>query len=459
MRSIRSAGLRATIAAEIIPPLVYTYPPRSAYTKEDAPASIDAIWEEDLHRSGRDLNLYIHIPFCRYRCGFCNLYTVITFDQQDIANYVGAVVRQLIDSANILKTRYLRTISFGGGTPSLLTADNYRSILDTLTDIYPNWRFTVDEIGTEASPDSICGASGIQYLKELRQMGFTRINIGVQSLHDRELHDAGRATPNVNAVREAIGAVRLSGIPNLSTDLIIGFADQTDDSWDTSIQELIQARPETVSTYLLTIRPDAWFERTGLYSQVQNRLLYRRYERARDALLSAGYVLESNIRYKIPGRGGLQQKVLQFRGVPVLGIGAGARSYTNTADYIVGGGHRPAVSQIREYIGRQNSGATAAALGFQFDDDERIRKRLALDLFDLHLGDLDNFGFPSRRGEFMPIISEAIDLQLLREIGPDHFQLTVRGYQYRDIVSGLFWSDKVENRNSSFYQAIRDADK
>jgi oxygen-independent coproporphyrinogen-3 oxidase len=253
----------------------------------------------------------------------------------------------------------------------------------------------------------------------------------------------------------AVEIIKKVGIPNFSTDLIIGFAGQTDEAWDDSVERAISFAPDTISTYLLTIRPDAWFERTGLYASHGESLLYRRYERAREALYAVGYVYDSNIRYKIPGRGGLLQKVLQFRGVPVLGIGAGARSYTNTADYIVGGHNRPALSQISDYITAVSEGSLLPARGFIFDDNERIRKRLALDLFDLHLDELAPYGFSGVRDSFTPVLVALVNAGLLQEAGADHYQLTRKGYEYRDVVSGLFFSDRVKERDRGFYEAIR----
>ncbi len=449
-------SLENLLSREFVAPLVYTYPPRSAYLAGEAPASFKEIWAEDLRHSNRDLNLYIHIPFCRYRCGFCNLYTIVGVPSDDVTAYVDAIIRQLYDSSEIIQERMLRTINIGGGTPSLLSISHFARIVDALTDIYPNWRSVVDEVATEASPDSVAGREGAAYLSELRGLGFTRLNLGIQSLDDRELRNSGRASANSMAVRSAVEAVRRAEIPNFSTDLIIGFAGQTDSAWDASVAELISFRPETISTYLLTIRPDAWFARTGLYEKHGDSALYRRYERARDALFAAGYVYDSNVRYKLPGRGGLLQKVLQFRGVPVLGIGAGARSYTNTVDYIVGGSNRPSPAQVRDFVSCAAENRIVAKAGFVFDDEERIRKRLVLDLFDLHLGELDRFGFNGRRHEFMPLLTAAVDAGLLKERGRDHYYLTIKGYQYRDILSMLFFSSRVKQRDERFYTRIKE---
>ncbi len=325
------------------------------------------------------------------------------------------------------------------------------AIFEALTQIYPRWRTLVDEVSIEASPDTISGNDGKQYLAELRQLGITRINIGVQSLIGSELRKAGRARAGAELVTSAIHSARAAEIPNVSTDLIIGLPGQTDESWDSTVTELLKLKPETISTYFLTIRSNSGMQRMGIPTEANRVGWYRRYERAREMLLVAGYVQESNVRYKLPGYGGLQQKVLQFRGVPVLGIGAGARSYTNSVDYIVGGHFRPAMTQIRQYMTQVNDGRLVAEVGFRFDDEERIRKRLSLDLFDLQLSDLDKFGFAARRHLFDPILEAAVELGLLyiTAFGPS--KLTPRGFQYRDVLARAFFSKKVATRDSSFY--------
>ncbi|MFD0396371.1 hypothetical protein ACFQ3Z_45910 [Streptomyces nogalater] len=153
-------------------------------------------------------------------------------------------------------------------------------------------------------------------------MGLTRANIGIQSLVPAEIREAGRGQANERVIREAIEIIRDKRLPNLSTDLIMGFAYQTPESWCHSVDELVALAPETISTYFLTVRPDAWFSKTGAYQYMWNPDLYERYDYANAAFREAGYIQESNVRYKKLGRGGYQQKVLTFHGVPLLGLGA-----------------------------------------------------------------------------------------------------------------------------------------
>ena len=447
------SSLGELVSDQAMPPFVYCYPPRSAYVAAEKPFSLPRLWDADLRHSGYDLNLYIHIPFCGYRCGFCNLYTLSGVATDDMSSYVDGICSQLLMSSEIIQSRNLRTIYIGGGTPTVLPPADIRKIFKTLSRIYPAWPSVVEEVAIEASPDSLAKDSGA-LAAALRDMGITRINLGVQSLDHNELIEAGRRRANGKAVHEACAAVRRAQIPNLSTDLIIGFASQTDRSWESSVEQLLALGPDTISTYFLTVRPDARFGRSERYGYARSPNPYLRYEVGRQRILAAGFVQETNVRYKIPGVGGYRQKALQFRGIPVLGVGAGARSYTNTNDYIIGGHHRPNVSQIRSYLQSIAEGSTPISAGFAFDDEERVRKRLALDLFDLRLDEIGNSEPIITNCGLQGVLDEGVLLGLLKKMGPRAYQITSEGFKYRDILSWAFFSPKVRQRNENFYASI-----
>lgn len=448
--------LKDYIAAGSIPPFVYCYPTRSAYRPIDSKWTVEKIFDEDfLHSPTRDLNLYIHVPFCRYKCGFCNLYTVICKDEDIYDAYTRALCTQLKQHEAVINSRRLRTVYIGGGTPSLLSLKHFAQIFSTLSEIYPNWRNTVEEVAVEATPDSIVNEP--DKLSGLIALGLTRVNMGVQSLRHEELREAGRVIANEGVIHKAFEIIKGTDLANLSTDLIMGFAGQTDQSWQESVNELVALGPETISTYFLTIRPDAWFASTSRYQYMRDDTLYGRYDYARDVIESAGYVQESNVRYKKPGRGGYQQKVLQFHGVPVLGLGAGARTYTNTVDYIVGGSANPSMSEVSSYMEAVKDNSARPLAGFVYDDRERIRKRLALDLFDLDLRELELYGYSHHSSEFEPVLQEAEDLGLLRRLPSNRVQLTREGYKYRDIISWSLYSVNVVDLDREFYQNLHEA--
>lgn len=447
------ASLERAIDGGAIPPFVYCYPPRSSYRQLASSRSMEAIWREDLeHSLTRELNLYLHVPFCRYKCGFCNLYTVTSTDEELYDAYVDALCRELYRHAPIIQERSLRTVYIGGGTPSLLSPRHFDQLFDALDDIYPNWRPVVDEVCIEATPDSIVQSPST--ISDLIGRGLTRVNMGVQSLEADELKEAGRTKADREAIIAAASIVKDLRLPNLSTDLIMGFAGQTDESWVRSVERLIQIDPETISTYFLTVRPDAWFSRTGHYKYQRSPDLYHRYDLARERIEAAGFVQESNVRYKKMGLGGYRQKVLQFRGVPVMGIGVGARTYTNTVDYIFGGSSHPSANEVHDYIRQARDGGVRITAGFVYDDVERIRKRFALDLFDLDIGALERYEYSEHESHFARLLAACVELGLGHWVGPRRFQLTSRGYKYRDVISWMCFSEVVLERDKEFYGGL-----
>jgi len=434
----------------IIPPYVYTYPPRSSYRDiKSYNYSIAEIWEEDKKNSASmDLNLYIHIPFCTTKCTFCNLYSIGTPNTTIIDDYINSLCDQIHSHKKIIQERALKTIYIGGGTPALLSLDHFKQIFSSIDEIYPNWRMVVEEVALEATPISI--ANEPLKFKELIDMGLTRINIGVQSLDESELASIGRKNhSNYDVIKEAFDILNSFGIANISTDLIIGLYGQTNESWTKSIENLLELKPDTISTYYLTVRPDAKVALSRNYEYYRDPNLYERYDSSRDTLLSRGYVHDTNIRFKKMGNGGYRQKTLQFQGIPYLGLGCGARTYTNTVDYYFGS--KPSLEQINDYIANPYSPDTVVETGFVYTEDERIRKRFALNLFDLDLMQLKHLNIHEHTDIYENLLCAAEELGLVQVLSNTKYQLTADGLKYRDILSWMFFSDEVKKLDNEFY--------
>ena len=444
------------INQHVIPPFVYSYPPRSAYRTLPGPLNIFDVWTGDNPFSpSRPLNLYIHVPFCRYKCGFCNLYTITSRSTDIYSAYASALCRELELLTPVFEERDIVTVYIGGGTPSVLSTNDFSKIFSQIDRLSSNWRSSVREVCIEASPDSLANSDGLNKLAALKDLGLTRVNLGVQSLEHSELRNAGRAAADVVEIYRAVDTVRQAGISNLSTDLIIGFAGQTDASWESSVSSLVRLAPETISTYFLTLRPDSWFSLTPAYATyTRGSELYHRYDLARAILSNYGYEQETNVRYKLPGRGGYIQKVLQFSGVPVLGVGLGARSYTNTVDYLRWNPLAPQAEALHRYI-MKSSESTDVNYGFVYTDAERVRKRLALDLFDLNLAQVPGNSRQEYSYIYADLLQECYDIGLIERPSLDRWRLTSSGYKYRDIISWAFFSPTVCELDRDFYRKIR----
>ena len=212
--------------------------------------------------SGSDsLSLYIHIPWCRIRCGYCDFNTYVlppgresggsgaeTPDSRPgpMAAYLDAVLEEVRLAAWALGTRWVKTVYFGGGTPTLMAASDYASILDEVRgvfDLVPD-----AEITTEANPETLTP----ELLDQIRQTGVNRLSMGMQSAVPHVLATLDRVhTPG--RVVEAAGWARAAGFENLTLDLIYGTPGESMGDWETSVESALAMEPDHISAYSLII--------------------------------------------------------------------------------------------------------------------------------------------------------------------------------------------------------------
>lgn len=200
--------------------------------------------------------LYIHIPFCKQRCTYCDFHTIIAPKQ--MPELVQSLIQEMHFRQNYLKNESLETIYFGGGTPSLLTPAMFKQIFSAIYEL-----FTVAEnaeITFEANPDDI----NLTYLKEISTLPFNRISMGVQSFDDVDLKLINRRH-TANQAFEAVKIAQNSGFNNISIDLIYGLPNQTLASWQKQIEQAFNLDVQHISVYGLT------FEKgTKLWRQREN---------------------------------------------------------------------------------------------------------------------------------------------------------------------------------------------
>jgi len=196
--------------------------------------------------SAGTLGLYLHVPFCRTRCRYCDFYRVGE-NRERMDRYVAALGRE-IDGWKALHGRPVDSVFFGGGTPSLLDPPEIGGLLLRIRE-----RFVLSadaEITAEANPSDLTE----ERLLGLRVAGVNRLSIGVQSLVDRELRLLGRRH-DAAAARAVIARARRAGFDNLSIDLMVGIPAQTDASFRGSLEGAVALEPEHVSLYLLEVHP------------------------------------------------------------------------------------------------------------------------------------------------------------------------------------------------------------
>ena len=191
------------------------------------------------------VGLYIHIPFCRKKCDYCDFYSLPAQDSAVWDEYCKVLTKHIRETATSLAKHIVDTIYFGGGTPSLLGANRLRSLLDT---IEKHCRISPGaEITLEGNPDSL----DVKLLKKLRRAGFNRLSIGMQSFDNDTLSILGRAHDADGAV-QAMQAARTAGFQNVSLDLLFGLPVQSQNDWVASLRAGIDLQPEHISCYGLT---------------------------------------------------------------------------------------------------------------------------------------------------------------------------------------------------------------
>jgi oxygen-independent coproporphyrinogen-3 oxidase len=319
-------------------------------------------------------HLYVHVPFCRLVCAYCDFVTA-GGRARDIPRYTDALLAELElrPAPGVLRTMY-----FGGGTPSLLDA---RQVGRIVRGAARRWeRVELEEVTLEANPSQ----REAPEWAALREAGVTRISLGVQSLRDRELVTLARGHTAAE-VRAAFMGAREAGFESVSLDLIYGIPGQTLDDWGDGLRRALDVGPDHVSCYALqlALAPDEWAApprpgalrwRRAMAARQDDSLAAAQYELAEDVLGAAGldhYELSSWAR---PGHAARHNAAYWDRH-PYTGIGAGAHSYDGTAErswnardldeYLVGieAGRRPLAGS--EILAEGDRAFEAMALGLR----------------------------------------------------------------------------------------------
>jgi oxygen-independent coproporphyrinogen-3 oxidase len=265
--------------------------------------------------------VYIHIPFCRSRCSYCDFATGIY--QSDVAErYVNSVAREIRSWDELDKPEDVDTVYFGGGTPSLLSPAQLERIIEAV-----DLRFNVQpdaEVTMEMNPGTVTP----EVLRDFRHLGIKRASFGAQTFDDRELARLGRSHTAADT-RQTFRYLRESGFDNISFDLIAGLPGQTIAAWNRNLDETLRLRPEHLSFYLLEVHegtPLADHIRRGRQPRPDDDLAARMYELMLDRAGEAGYEHYEISNLCLPGFASLHNSKY-WTGAPYYGFGCSAHSY------------------------------------------------------------------------------------------------------------------------------------
>lgn len=270
-------------------------------------------------KAPRNLGLYIHIPFCRTKCLYCDFCSFVSRDEQQREAYVGALLREI--EARGTKDYSVDTVYFGGGTPSLLSAEQIGRILGGIKE---SFNVSPDaEITLECNPMTV--SDGDKYFKELRALGVNRLSLGVQSAVDGELKLIGRRHSFEDA-KATFLAARGAGFENISVDLMLGIPSQTLDSLRASANQVINLAAEHISIYSLQLEEGTpLYRMRERYSLADDDAAADMYELVVKMMKDAGYH-----HYEISNfaRGGRESKhnCKYWRLDEYLGLGLAAHS-------------------------------------------------------------------------------------------------------------------------------------
>jgi len=314
------------------------------------------------------LGLYIHVPFCVRKCDYCDFYS-LSGAQDKIPTYIQAVLQEARKYAGMK----FETIYLGGGTPSLLGAENLRLLSAGLRQIFD--LTGVDEATLEVNPESATP----DLLSAARECGFNRVSVGVQSLNDAELKSVGRIHSAAQAIT-AITSAQAAGFSNISTDLIIGLPGQTWRSLKKSLTGALAAGARHISAYCLSLEND-----TPLADQPPPNLpgddrQAELFERARDFLQANRFIHYEISNFALPGSES-RHNLNYWRGGEYLGLGPAAASHLEGIRFK----NKTDLDAYLKFPTRQNIDVEQLDIKHKAEEEAILRLRLLAEGLDLSL--------------------------------------------------------------------------
>jgi oxygen-independent coproporphyrinogen-3 oxidase len=445
---------------------LYAYPHKTAYRRIEPAIPLGPLWAGERRDA---LFLYVHVPFCEQRCGFCNLFTQPVPEADRIEAYLAtlerqvAAVRRALDEGGAFA---IARAAIGGGTPTLLDARQLERVLAVLMRAgYARAPMSVETSPETALPDRLGVLVG---------GGADRISIGVQSFDERECRAVNRPQRTAD-VHRALRAIRDAGPAVLNLDLMYGLPGQSEATWAASLAAALEYRPEEVYLYPLYVRPLTTLGRkeTRAASTIADApsaadasadLRAALYDQGRATLLTAGYRQVSMRMFRRADALSATGPVYCCQDDGMIGLGCGARSYTRgvhySSEWAVG------ARGVREIIDRwlttPDAAFAVADYGFVLDDGEQRRRWLILSL----LSD-DGLDLAAYRRRFardaeadFPELAELVARGLVEpapapvpapaDPAASHLRLSAAGFAHADAI-GPFLSSPTVRRLMSEY--------
>ena len=376
------------------------------------------------------------------RCGFCNLFTTVTHNEDFVTQYVNTLQKQANHVKTALGNTSFARFAIGGGTPTQLPIHHLETVLNVAEDTMGADLQQIP-ISVEMSPETATKDK----LKLLRSRGVTRASIGVQSFFESEVAAVNRRQTTAE-VEAALTRMRSAGFPTINIDLIYGLPGQTVETWLQSIRAALRFEPEEIFLYPLYVRP---FTGLGTSDKEWDDIRLNCYRQGRDYLLSQGYTQKSMRMFQLTSPTFLSNvsspsPIYCCQADGMVGIGCGARSYTDelhySNEYAVGG--KGIREILQEYIKTPESSFDFVNYGFELDSEEKRRRYILLSLLSHEGLNFSNYQtrFNTKAFDDFPELSELIYLKLATE-DKGILQLTQLGVEYSDAIGEWLFSEKV----------------
>ncbi|HSK80182.1 MAG TPA: coproporphyrinogen-III oxidase family protein, partial [Thermoanaerobaculia bacterium] len=392
-------------------------------------------------RPGAPIGLYLHIPFCRKRCKFCYFRVYTDKDSSEIGTYLDALASEveLYAQKPAVAGRPLKFVYFGGGTPSYLSVKQLEGLVSRVKAAIP-W-VGVQEVTFECEPGTLTRSK----LEAIREIGVTRLSLGIENFDDAILKENGRAHVSTEIYR-VLPWIEELGFDQLNIDLIAGMVGETWDTWKDSVQKTLDLAPDSVTIYQMELPYNTVYSQSVLGGSFDQPLADWPTKRAWqdyafEELAKAGYVVSSAYTMVKP-KGASSSFVYRdsvWHGSDMLGTGVASFSHLS-------GVHFQNVAGWGEYLATVAQGRLPLSRGFALSDRERLTREMILQL---KLGHLEASYFREKFGvdvlsEFAPAWRRLQEEEMLR-VGEGVVDLTRDGLLQVDRLLPSFYDEKYRN--------------
>lgn len=430
--------LAELLASDAYLSYAYSYPHKTAYRTLDPAVPLRDAWADEPRDA---LFLYLHVPFCEQRCGFCNLFTQARPREGVAERYLAALERQAAVVADALGGPRFARLAIGGGTPTFLGAP----LLDRLFGIVERLGALGVPSSVEASPATLDDAQ----IEVLAARGVTRVSLGVQSAYSEETSAVQRRQALADVERGMAGLA--DRVPVRNVDLIYGLPGQTAATLRASVDRALGLGANEVYLYPLYVRPLTGLGRRG-HTPSDRLALYRV---GRDHLLAAGWTQVSMRMFRAPDAPDTGGPVYRCQDDGMVGLGAGARSYTRRLHYAspFAVTQNAVRARIEDWIAQSDADFAVARHGYRLDAAEERRRYLLLSLLD---GALDRAAYVARFGREVFVdfaeLTEVVDAGLVDPTS-DALTLTDLGRERADVLGYWLQSAAVREARAAWVAA------